>query len=404
MNPWTRLLRTLGAAAVAVSFVMAGGSGNMARGDSPGDIYVANGQVLDEVLTSSQSIQNPLSGVGNPALLAFSPGGERLYVANGTATVTVIDVKGNTVRGTYPAPGKVVAMAYPAGQYLYVAVEGARKLSVLSFTGTAFADGPVFKDAPDLLAASPLAPDLAVAKKGAGWISIYHQSDGKQTQVSSGSNIGGAIVELAVARGEGYLWIATSGTARVSEAELSTGNIKYTAPLSSAPVALAAMPHMAVVAAGKSLYKVAGNAATAWATASAPLTALAVDQSGSVLYAATADTVLAYTAKHPSGPVARIAIGAGTTMALAPVPNIDSSVAPASGGSTSSSGPGASGNGTTSGTAKPRKTHAPATDTISDIVGAGRAADLTTALLMGGALVVGVAMASRYLIKRLIKA
>jgi len=407
MTPWTRLLRTLGAAAVAVSFVLAGGSGSFVLSDSPGDLYLANGQTVDEVLTSSQSIVNKLTVGSNPALLAFSNDGHRLYVSNGTSTVVAIDIATNNTSGTFTAPGKVVAMAYPSGQALYVAVEGSKKLSVLNFTGTGFVDGPSFKEAPDLLAASPLAPQLAVSKKGAGWISIFDPSDGKQIQVASGSNIGGAIADIAVARAEGYLWVATgAGAKRVSEVSLATGLLGTTAPLTAAPTKVTAMAHFAVAAVGKSLYQVVGNKATLWATAPATVTALAADQTGTVLYAATANAVLAYTSDNPKTARAQVPVAGGTSMTLAPVPNVGSSVAPASGSSTASGKPGSSGtgNGTTTGTAKPRKTHAPATDTISDVLGGGPGADLTTILLIGGALVVGVTVATHYVIKRLIKA
>ena len=407
MNLWTRLLRTLGAAAVAASFVLAGGFGNLALANGEGDLYVANGQVVDEVHTVNEAIVNKLPDVSSPSLLAFSPGGERLYVANGTATVTAINISDLSVQGRFDAPGKVVAMAYPSGGSLYVAVQGSKKLSVLAFTSTGFVDGPTFGDAPDLLAASPVAAELAAAKKGAGWISILHPSDMTQTQVAGGSSIGGTVVDLAIARGEGYLWFATTGSGAgdklVRQAELSTGRIVHkTAPLPGAPAAVAAMGNFAVAAVGKTLYKVVGNSASKWATAPGTVTAIAADQTATVLYAATGDSVVAYTSKDQSKPIATVKVSSGKPLSLAPVPNKASSVAPAAGGATASGRPGASGHSATTGTAKPRKTHAPSTDTVVDFVGGGPGTSLVTVIGVLVAIVVSVTLGSRYVIKRLV--
>lgn len=397
MTSRTRLSRTLGAAALAVGLVLAGGPGMLVLANGDGDLYVATGKQIDEVHTVKQSVINQITAVANPSQLAFSPDGLTLYAANGTTSVTAIDIASLQPNGTYRTDRPVTAMAFPSGPSLYVATQGSATLSVLGAGSTAFIDGPKLQAAPDLLAASAFRPELAAAVRGGTWATVVQTANATLANADKGNAIG-KVADMAVARGEGYLWIATTSPNRVAEVDLATGDIIHSAMLDAAqPTAVAAMGNFAVAASGSTLYKIQGNGASTWANAPGKILDLAADRTGTVLYAATADKVIAYNAADLGHPTI-VPINDNAPLSLAPVPNRDSSVA------TVAADPVASGDGGASATGAPRpaKTRAPATDTPASLVAGGRSVDLVSLALGLGALVVVVTLGTRLAIKRLI--
>ena len=391
MSTWTRSLRVFGAVALAASLVLAGGSGRVVLANGVGDLYVADPKGVLEVYLKTSTIESPITVPAAPTMLAF------------TADVYQIAISSLGVTGPTHAATPIVALAHPIGSSLFVAYRGAKTLGVLVDGAATFIDGPTLPASPDILAADPRETRFAAAAKGDTWVAIVEPSSSKVTEVGGSGGIGGKVVAMAVARAEGYVWVATSAPNRVALVSLSTGKVASSAPLDGAPTAITALGKFAVVAVGSSLVKVQAGAASAWAQASGPVLELASDLTASYAYVATADKVTALSVANPkASPAASVAVPNGAPAALAPVPNRGSSLGAAGGGD--QGGTGASpGTGNGKSTAHPAtKTHAPATDTV---LGDGMrisSSDLTTVFIVVGAVIVAVLVGSRLLIKRLV--
>jgi DNA-binding beta-propeller fold protein YncE len=398
MTPWTRLLRACGAAALAALLVLSGGSGRIALANGVGDLYVADSNVVNEVYLKTSTIESPITVPAAPTMLAFTADGQTLYAADGTTDLYQIRISDLAVSGPTRAPKPITAMAHPFGASLFLALAGSSSLSVLQDGATAFIAGPTLPAAPDLLAADPRETRFAAAAKGAGWVAIVEPTSSKVIRVGGASGIGGKVVAIAIARAEGEVWVATSGPDRVALVSLASGKVVSSAPLDGAPVAITALDKFAVVAVGSSLYKIKSGAASAWATASGRVLALASDLSAQYVYVATATRVTAHAVAHPQAtPAASVAMPNGAPTALAPVPNRGSSLAAAGGDATANA---AAANPKS--TSRPAQTHAPATDALGGVAIGGRTVDLATLLAGVGAVVLAVLVGSREVIKRLV--
>lgn len=405
MTPWNRSLRVLGSAAVAVCLVLAGDPGRLALANGVGDLYVADAQGVEEVYLKSSIIESPIKIPAAPSMLAFTADGQTLYTADGTTDLYQIAIVNLEVSGPQKAAKAITAIAHPYGADLFLAYEGSKGLGVLVDGATAFTDGPDLPAPADLLAADPRETRFAAAAKGDTWVAVVEPSSSHVTQVGGSAGVGGKVVGLAVARAEGYVWVATTGPNRVAKVSLATGKVAASIPLDGAPTAITAIEGAAVVAIGSDLVKVRTGAASAFATASGTVLELATDLTAGFVYVATSDRVTAISVATPTAsPAASVAMPSGKPAALAPVPNKGSSLVSATtGGTEASAGTGASAGTNGSSTAKPGKTHAPATDT-DDAPGPLRIAgrDVTNLLLGVGALIVVVVIGSRYLIKRMV--
>jgi hypothetical protein len=461
MQPPTRLLRTLAAATMAVSLLLAGGSGRVALANGVGDLYVADPQNVDEIYLKQQKIEmripvpptaaslasNPPGSAAPtatptssdsaapsasgqvsypvwtraetctdpappkttpaPTHLAFTIDGKTLYAANGTTDLYAIRVSDLCPRGPITTAAAVTAIAHPKGSALYIAMAETKMLSVLSDGGTTPIEATSVLATADILAADPREPRLIAAKAGEPWIAILDAASpsGKPVYAAGAKGLGGKVVAVAIARAEGYAWIAESSPNRVYRIELATGHVTNTAVLDGgAPTAITAIDGAAIVSVGADLFRVrAGqNVATKWATADQPILQLASDLNAGYVYTGTASAVAAINVTTPLKVSASVPIP-GAPTAFAAIPNGPSTL-PAVNGSANGGtggGPGNS-NGTTNGSAKPHKTHAPPTDTISDVAG-GMNADITSVIAVLAGVVVVVTVGSHLLIKRLIR-
>jgi hypothetical protein len=403
MTSWTRSLRVFGAAALAASLVLAGGSGRVALANGIGDLYVADPKGVLEIYLKASIIENQIPNLpATPSMLAFSANGTTLYASDKSTDLYQIKISDLSHSGPTRTAAPIAAMAYPFGSSLFVAVQGSKTLSVLTDGAASFADGPTLPSAPDLLAADSRETRFAAAAKDGSWVAIVEPASSKVIAVGGSAGIGGKVVDMAVARAEGYVWVATTGPNRVALVSLSTGQVASSAPLDAAPTSVTALGKYAVASAGSDLFRVQGTKASAWATAPAKVVGLASDLSAQFVYVATTDKVIALSVTDPkASPAASVALKNGAPAALAPVPNRGSSLAAATGanGSPTPSGH----NGSAIATGKPHKTHPPSTDALDTLVPSGSAnVDLGMLILGLGGVVVGVLFGSRYMIKRLV--
>ncbi len=403
MTSWTRSLRAIGAAALAASFVLASGSGRVVLANGIGDLYVADPKGVLELYLKASIIENQIPDLpAVPSMLAFSANGATLYASDKSADLYQIKISDLSHSGPTRTATPITAMAYPFGSSLFVAVQGSKTLSVLADGAPTFADGPTLPAVPDLLAADPRETRFAAAALGASWVAIVEPASSKVISVGGAAGIGGKVVDMAVARAEGYVWVATTAPNRVALVSLSTGQVASSAPLDAAPTAVTALGKYAVASTGSDLFKIQGSKASAWATSPGKALDLASDLSAQFVYVATADKVVALSVADPNAsPAASVKLTNGAPAALAPVPNRGSSLATATGADASPAATGHS--GTTAVSATPRRTHAPSTDTLSELVSGSTAnVDLGTLILGVGGIVVGVLLGSRSLIKRMI--
>jgi hypothetical protein len=436
MTPATRLLRTLAAALVAVSVMLVGGSGHMVLANGVGDIYVADPAMVLELNTGAGNGQVSVDGhicvpggvisaataapaasgspaasavptacpsatVKAPTQLAFSANTSdlsKLYLAtaNGTPQIYRINIVDLTVQAPITMSANVSAIAHPKGNTLYVALAGSSTLMYVGDSDTTSSNGALMsKGVPDILAADARDTHVVAAKAGATWVAIVDASGSVNYPLLPD---GGKVVGAAIARDEGAAYVITSGPNRLYRIDLARHTILWSPTLPETPTAVAALDHYAVVAAGPKLYKVQKSGASLWATLPGDVQQLGADLEAGYVYIATSDTLVARSVAAPADNVARLALPDGAITAMAPVPDKASNLPAGHGKPAATAG---TGNGSATGTAKPRKTRAPSTDTISDIV-AGKSVDVTTLLLGLASVVIITTVGSRYLIKRLV--
>lgn len=403
MTSWIRSLRALGAAALVAWVVLVGGSGRIALANGIGDLYVSDPKGVLELYLKASIIENQIPDLpAAPTMLEFSANGATLYASDKSTDLYQIRISDLSHSGPTRTVTPITAMAYPFGSSLFVAVRGSKTLRVLADGTASFADGPTLPAAADLLAADPRETRFAAAAKGGSWVAIVEPASSKVISVGGAAGIGGKVAAMAVARAEGYVWVATTAPNRVALVSLSTGQVASSAPLETAPTSVTALGKFAVASTGSDLFRVQGTKATAWAKAPGGVLDLAADLSAQFVYIATSDKVVALSVANPkASPAASVSLKDGAPGALAPVPNRGSSLAATTGADTSPA-PSAH-NGAAAATGKPQKTRAPATDALGPLSTGGPASiDLGTLALGLVTVVGGVVLGSRYLIKRLI--
>lgn len=401
MTTLTRLLRALCATLVVAGLVIPGASVALANG--VGDLYVAGPDGVVEVFLAGQKIETTVDVGAAAAHLAFTNDGSSLFVVDAKGGLQRINIENINVDRTYSLSKNAVAVAHPKGTSLFVALAGEAALAVLPQDETATTEGPTLSGAADLLATDRRENRLVAAQAGHSWLDIVEPASAHVTKVQ----VDGDIVAIAVARAEGYAYVAMEAPNQLVRVSLTTGEADWKTDLPGAPSALTAVPEAAVVAIGDKLYHVKDGKASAWSTAktgiSGPVTELATSDEGAFVYAATEAGVIAVNAAQPDAePAANVAVAEGVW--LAPIPK-ESSLYKGTGAGT---GPEASngtgeGNGTTNNTGNGTKaSHAPATDTEDDGGPLWHRSGPDPLLLFGfgGAIVVGVLLGSYALMKR----
>jgi DNA-binding beta-propeller fold protein YncE len=399
MTTLTRLLRALGATLAVVGLVLPGASVALANG--LGDLYVAVPGGVDEVFLAGQQIVTTVDVTGGGSDLAFTNDGAFLFVVDASGGLGRINIEEIRPDQSYTLAKDAVAVAHPKGTALFIALKDDAALAVLPRDETTTSEGPTLSGAADILAADPHENRFVAAQSGHSWLDIVEPSSAHVTRVQ----LDGDIVAVAIARAEGYAYVAMEGPNQVARVSLATGAVDWKADLSGAPSALAAVPEAAVVAVGDALFRVKDGQAAPWSTAATGIkglvTQLSASYEGAYVYVATEDAILAINEAQPdSAPAAEVAV-AGAAF-LAPIPK-ESSLYKGRGAGT---GPGSSaGAGNATGTgAGNSASQAPATDTEGDRGPlwhrSGR--DPLLPIGVGAAIVVGVLLCSRALLKRTI--
>ena len=388
----TRFLHVLASTAAAVCLVLSGGSAVLANG--VGDLYVADATGVEELYLKADRIEQSVTVNPGPSMLAFTPDGKTLYTGDGTARLTEIDIASISVSGSVTLPSSAVAIAHPRGSALFIAYKGQKSLGTLLDGDSLVGSGALLPGTPDILAADRHEARLVAAEAGKPWLSIIEPLSAKVQPVGNGTRgIGGNVVAVAIARDEGFAYVATTSPNRVARVRLDTGNVTWTAPLDGVPTALAAVNAAAVVAVGNAVLKVSGGRATPFTSAGSPVVGLAGSDEGKFAYVATVDAVTAIALANPTAkPASRVTLTAGRPTFLAPVPR-DSSLATASSGTQPSQAAGRSGD------AAGERTHPPATDTANGgPLGVPAGQDLTLILGAAALIAVVVLVGSRRLI------
>jgi hypothetical protein len=194
------------------------------------------------------------------------------------------------------------------------------------------------------------------------------------------------------------------GPNQVLRVSLATGKADWKVDLDGAPSSITAVPDAAIVAVGDALYRIKDGKGAAWSTGrtgiSGPVTQLATSDEGAFVYVATQEAIIAVNGAQPdAAPAALVALSGGAW--LAPIPK-ESSLHRGGGegtGPASSAGTGGdSGNGEGNGPSR-----APATDAEGEGRSLWRRSGPDLLLLggVGAAIVVGVLIGSRALLKRM---
>jgi len=399
MTTLTRLLRALCATLAVAGLVLPGASIALANG--VGDLYVAGPDGVVEVFLAGRRIETTVDIGGAAATLAFTNDGSSLFVVDAKGGLARINIETINVDRTYTLAKDAAAIAHPKGTSLYIALAGEAALAVLPQDETATTEGATLSGAADLLAADRRENRIVAAQAGHSWLDILEPASAHVTRVQ----VDGDISAIAVARSEGYAYVAMEAPNQVVRVSLATGETDWKVDLAGAPSALTAVPEAAIVAVGDALYRVKGGRAAEWSTAktgvTGPITELTTSDEGAFVYVGTDAGVIAVNAAQPdAAPAAEVAVPEGVW--LAPIPK-ESSLYKGTGAGTgpeSSTGTGegtSSGNGT--GTAA---SHAPATDTEGDGGPLWRRSGPDPLLLfgVGGVIVLVVLLGSHALMKR----
>ena len=395
MTTLTRLLRALGATLAVAGLVLSGASVVLANG--VGDLYVAVPGGVDEVHLAGGRIVTTVDTGGAGSTLAFTNDGAFLFVVDEEGSLGRINIEDITVDRTYSLGKDAVALAHPKGTSLFVALAGEAALAVLPQDEADTTEGPTLSGAADLLAADRRENRIVAAQAGHSWLDIVEPASAHVTKVQ----LDGDIVALAIARAEGYAYVAMEAPNLVVRVSLATGIVDWTVELSGAPSALTAVPEAAVVAIGDALFRVKSGKVAEWSTArtgiEGPVTELATSDEGAFVYAATDTTIVAINAAQPDAePAATVAVAGGAW--LAPIPKESSLYrggGPGDGPDSSAGTGGESGTGTGA-------SHAPATDTEGGSGPLWRRSG-PDPLLLGGigvAIMAGVLVGSYALLKR----
>ena len=397
MTTMTRLLRVLAVTLAVAGLVVPGASVALANG--LGDLYVAAPGGVDEVFLAGDKIVNTVDITAGATKLAFTPDGASLFVVDGKGGLERIDIESISLAQTYALTKDAVAIAHPKGTSLFIAEANEAVLAVLPKDEAATTTGPTLSGTADLLAADRNENRLVAAQAGHSWLDIVEPASAHVTNVT----LDGDIVAIAIARAEGYAYIAMESPNQVARVSLETGAVDWRADLPGAPSALTAVPEAAIVAVGDRLYRVKGDKAAAWSTGTTGIkgdvTELATSDEGAFVYVAAGDGIVAVSVAMPSdAPAAKVAHADVAWMA--PIPK-ESSLARGNGDGPAAGAGIANGSQASQGSGA-RASHAPATDTEGDGAPLFRPAGQDPLLLLGVgvAIVAGVLFGSRALMKR----
>jgi hypothetical protein len=396
MPTLTRFLRALVATLVVAGLVVPGASTALANG--LGDLYVAAPGGVDEVFLKGEQIVTEVEIGGGASHLAFTNEGASLFVIDGEGGLQRIDIESISVAQSYSLTTDAAAIAHPKGTSLFIALAGEARLAVLPEDEDATTGGPTLSGAPDLLAADRHENRFVAAQAGHSWLDVVEPASAHVTNVT----MDGDIVAIAIARDEGYAYVAMEDPNQVARVALATGKVDWRADLSGAPSALTAVPEAAIVAIDDGLFRVKGGKAAPWSTEATgvegPVIDLATSDEGAYVYVATEERIIAVNVTMPdTKPAAAVALA--ETAWLAPVPKA-SSLVPNGGDDTDTGSGTGTGTGTGDGTGEDAS-NAPATDTEDEGGPLWHRSAPDPALLFGvGAAIVGVVLGGTYAVMR----
>lgn len=319
--PWL-LLAILAAGLVAPAQVMANGSG---------DLYVAVGQGVAEVEAAAGSVVNLVSLRPVPTWLAFAPDGQRLYGADGTSRLTVVDIPTISVDGSLPLPGAGIAVAAPSGGLLAVALAHRPSITFVDPSGGPVRASATLPGLPDFLAADRRVSGVAALVRGGGWVAAVAPDGTVHT-----AQLGGRVVAAAMEPDGGGLLVATETPNAVARLALPGLTPDWRVTLPAPPRAIAvvraagagrggaasAPPGGAprgLVATDGTLWLVGPGGARRWMPVGGPVVGLAASDGGTVAYVASGGRVVALPLDgRPSVTINVAPVNGGAV--LAPVP------------------------------------------------------------------------------------
>jgi hypothetical protein len=336
MTPRPRLSFALVAAAMAVLVGIPGVGGVLANG--VGDLYVATPAGVHEVYLLGGSVVETVPIEPGPVRLAFTPDGRSLYAGDGSRSLVRIDLESISLAQTYHLPAAAAGIAHPRGDALLLAYPDSRALGILIAGDDTPSAGPGLPGPADILAADRRETRVVAAARGQSWVAIVEPASAAVTKV----DVEGKVTAIAIARDEGFAYVATTGPDRLALVSLDSGTVTWSTPLDGAPADVTAIPSAAIVAVGDRLVRVAAGKAGPWTDLPADTLRLATSDEGGFVYAGTASTVYAIAVADPTAkPAASVKIPGGTPATLAPVPR-SSSLARAGAGAASIGQPGSS--------------------------------------------------------------
>lgn len=335
------------------------------RAETTGDLYAATATGIGEYDSRSGRLVNTIATGSAPVSMAFDAAGRILYLANGTPTVSKLNIASIAVAGTlrFPAPAARLAMA--ADERLVAVLTGEQALGIADF-----ASGHVERS--NLLPAEPayLATSLDgryAAAAGEHFVSVIDTSTGRvrNVTIASGTTVSGVAVD------ETALHVAFSAPKQVVRYALADLRPEASVSLAFAPTAIAAVSKGVMVAGGTMAATIiSGRVSERW-TAAAAVTELVGAVDGLSAYAREATAVERFTL---SG--SRTASIAVTASLIAP--HAATAQAPGNGGS-----PGGGGGLPNTATAGPSGSHDPGG--AATLLALLFAASVVTALTAGAA-------------------
>ena len=252
-----------------------------------GDLYVASAVGVLEVHVSTSTVVNTIPMVPAPESLAFSPDGKTLYSADGSSSITPIDIVTLDIQSPITMPGAVSALAFPAGQILVGAMPARGTLGFAVVHGGPVTESAQLPGPGNLLAGDRRDARVAVAEAGKSWLVVVDPA----TSTLKKTTVAGSIVALAIDRDSGGVLVATQSPNSLIRVDLTSLIATWTVKLPGAPVAVAPLATTVVVGGGTSLWKVDGKTATPFATTRQSALALVASDEGSVLHVAEATGV-----------------------------------------------------------------------------------------------------------------
>jgi len=385
----TRLLRALIVTAVVVLLAMPAAGPVLA--ERSGDLYATSpgetGTVLNEIdLLGQQVILPPTAVNAGSRHLAFTDIGT-LYLGDGGVNLERVNVKTLETAMLPQLPAAATDIAHPTGTSLYLAYPSRSALGILAAGQDTPVDGQTLTGPADLLAADRRETRLLAAEVGKSWVDIVNTTTNDVAKVT----VVGSVVAAAISGVDHVAYVVTADPNTVVAITLDTAKVAWTAALPNRPTAVTAswdakQPASAIVAVGASLYAATGGTAKIWATLPDAASALVTSDEGRFVYAASTGGVVAISVEKPTAaPVARVDL-TKPPLGMAALPDVSSLAGDGGQASGSSASPGAPGQPSPT----PRKTKAPATDTVGGEDGTYRApgADLVT--VFGG--MIGIAI------------